>query len=146
MLSHEGNENGEKTTIGQISKKALHVQHTFFLYTSLPLFCTTTMWNFQKLPGYTFYKGNVVCVLVHFFSLPLNFTLVATSISHFLTAATNFACWPSNKESLLCFFISRSSSLLLFFSLNFTGLSPTFSFSMSFSFSAFQICHTWQLI
>ena len=103
MLSHEGNENGEKTTIGQISKKALHVQHTLFLYTSLPLFCTTTMWNFQKLPGYTFYKGNVVCVLVHFFSLPLNFTLVATSISHFLTAATNFACWPSNKESLLCF-------------------------------------------
>ena len=31
MLSSEGNENGEKTTIGLISKKAtLHVQHTFF--------------------------------------------------------------------------------------------------------------------
>ena len=30
MLSGEGNENGEKTTIGLISKKAtLHVQHTF---------------------------------------------------------------------------------------------------------------------
>ena len=29
MLSGEGNENGEKTTIGLISKKAtLHVQHT----------------------------------------------------------------------------------------------------------------------
>ena len=29
MLSGEGNENGEKTTIGPISKKAtLHVQHT----------------------------------------------------------------------------------------------------------------------
>ena len=42
MLSGEGNENGEKTTIGLISKKAtLHVQHTF-LYISLPLFCTTT--------------------------------------------------------------------------------------------------------
>ena len=36
-------ENGEKTTIGLISKKAtLHVQHTFFLYISLPSFCTTT--------------------------------------------------------------------------------------------------------
>ena len=35
-------ENGEKTTVGVISKKAtLHVQHTF-LYISLPLFCTTT--------------------------------------------------------------------------------------------------------
>ena len=30
MLSGEGNENGEKTTIGLFSKKTtLHVQHTF---------------------------------------------------------------------------------------------------------------------
>ena len=41
MLSGEGNENGEKTTIGLINKKAtFHVQHTFF-YISLPLFCET---------------------------------------------------------------------------------------------------------
>ena len=33
MLSGEGNENGEKTTIGLISKKAtLHVKHTFFVH------------------------------------------------------------------------------------------------------------------
>ena len=33
MLSGEGNENGEKTDIGLISKKAtLHVQHTFFVH------------------------------------------------------------------------------------------------------------------
>ena len=33
MLSSEGNQNGEKTTIGLISKKAtLHVQHTFFVH------------------------------------------------------------------------------------------------------------------
>ena len=33
MLSGEGNENGEKTAIGLISKKAtLHVQHTFFVH------------------------------------------------------------------------------------------------------------------
>ena len=38
MLSGEGNENGEKTTVGLISQKAtLHVQHTF-VYISLPLF------------------------------------------------------------------------------------------------------------
>ena len=46
MLSGEVNENGKKktttTTIGLIIKKAtLHVQHTFLLYISLPLFCTT---------------------------------------------------------------------------------------------------------
>ena len=33
MLSCEGNENGEKTTTGLISKTAtLHVQHTFFVH------------------------------------------------------------------------------------------------------------------
>ena len=42
MQRSKGNENGEKTTIGLISKKAtLQVQHTF-LYISLPLFCPTT--------------------------------------------------------------------------------------------------------
>ena len=57
MLSSEGNENGE------IRKKAtLRIQHTF-LYISLLLFSTTTTSNFQKLPGYTFYGGNVVRVL-----------------------------------------------------------------------------------
>ena len=33
MLSGEGNENGEKTTVGLISKKeTLHVQQTFFVH------------------------------------------------------------------------------------------------------------------
>ena len=58
----------------------------------------------SKLPSYTFYGGNVVLVLVNFvFSLPLTFTLVAVSISHFLTAVTNFSCCSSNKKYLLCF-------------------------------------------
>ena len=79
----------------------MHKQHT---YISLPLFCTTTMWNFQKLPSYMFNGGNVVRVLDHIFSLLLIFTLVATtvhcSISHFLTTATKFSC-SSNKKCLL---------------------------------------------
>ena len=63
MLSGKGNEKGERTTMGLISKKAtLHVQRTL-LYIFLPLICTTTIWNFQKLPSYTFYGGNVVRVL-----------------------------------------------------------------------------------
>ena len=44
----------------------LHVQHTFSCI-SLPLFCTTTTGFFQKLPSYTFYGENIVCVPVHFF-------------------------------------------------------------------------------
>ena len=43
------------------------------------------------------------------FSLPLIFTLVAASISHFLTAAIKFSRFSSKKRSPL-FFISRSSS------------------------------------
>ena len=57
-----------KKSVGLIGKKpTLHVQHPF-LYISLPVFCTTTTWNFQKLPSYTFYGGNVVCGPVHLFS------------------------------------------------------------------------------
>ena len=115
MLSGEGNENSEKTKIGLISKKAtLHVQHTF-LYISLPLFWKTTTWNFQKLPNYTFYEGTVVRVLVHFFSLPLIFTLVAASISHFHRRYKMFMLFFQQKMTPL-FFISRSNSLSPFFS------------------------------
>ena len=74
------------------------MQHTFW-YISLLLLCTITTWNFQKLPSYTFYGGTVVCVPVPFFSLPLTFTLVAASTSHFLTAAINFhVILPTNRN------------------------------------------------
>ena len=75
-----------------------------------------------------------------FFSLPLiqfYFALVAASIRHFLTAATKFSCCSSNKKVFFIFSCSRSLSP--FFLLRFTGLSPTFSFSLSFSCSIFQI-------
>ena len=42
-------------------------------------------------------------VFVFFFSLPLNFTLLAASISHFLTAAMKFSCFSSIEIRLLCF-------------------------------------------
>ena len=116
------------------------MKHTF-LYISLPLFCTTTTWNFQKLLSYTFYAGNVIRVPVHFFSLPLIFTLHwwPLAVSH-LTAATKFSCCSSNKKMSPLFFISRFKSLSPFFSLSFAGLPPTFSFSLSLSCSIFQIC------
>ena len=103
------------------------MQHT---YISLPLFCTTTMWNFQKLPSYMFNGGNVVRVLDHIFSLLLIFTLVATtvhcSISHFLTTATKFSC-SSNKKCLLF------------------GLSLALGFCPSFSRWASRACHLFSL-
>ena len=129
-------ENGEKTTIhvGVISKKAtLHVQHTF-LYISLPLFCATATWNFQKLLSYTFYGGNVIRVLVHFFFTTTHFhlALVATSISHFLTAACS-----SSKKCLLCC-LSLALGVCHSFS-HWACLPPNLFFSVFFSCSVLQI-------
>ena len=60
--------------------------------------------------------------------------LVATSISHFVTAATKFSCCSFNKKYLLCF-LSLALDLCRPFS-----LPPTLSFSLSFSCSIFQNC------
>ena len=75
------------------------------------------------------------------FSLPLIFfdTLVAASISHFLTTATKISCCSSKIKHLLCFFISCSSSLLLFVLLSFAGLVRTSSFSASQDASGYAI-------
>ena len=80
-------------------------------------------------------------VLVHFFFTAAHFclALVAASISHVVTTATKFSCCSSNKKMSLVF-ISCSRLLLPLFSLSFAGLPPTFSFSLSFSCSIFQIC------
>ena len=61
--------------------------------------------------------------LVYFFSTAahFHFALVAASISHFVTAATKFSCYSSNKKMSLLFFISCSRSLSPFFSLSFPG-------------------------
>ena len=117
MLSGDGNAGGRwKTAIGLSKKSTLRVQHTF-LHISLPLFCTTTTWNFQKLlRRYTLFRGNVVRVFVHFFFTVTHFhlALVAASISRFVTAATNFRVVSFVFESLaldLCRPFSRWSSL-----------------------------------
>ena len=83
MVSGDGNENRQKKLAGLISKNTtLHVQHTFFVH-----FSTAVLHDY-----------NVV-----FFSLPLIFTWVTASISHFLTAAIKFSRYYSNEIGLLCF-------------------------------------------
>ena len=64
-----------------------------------------------KLPSYKFCEGHVVCLpFTLFFSLPLIFTLVAVSISHFLTVDIKFSCFSSTEIRLLCFFTSACFS------------------------------------
>ena len=106
------------------------MQHTF-LYISLPLSCTTA----RKVLSYTFYRGNVVLVLVHYFSLPLFFTL------HWWPLAFLILSPPlQNSRKKNVFFISHSTPPTPFFSLSFAGLPPTFFFSLYFSCSILQIC------
>ena len=120
MLSGEGKENENKTTIGLISKNtSLHVQH-LFLYISLPLFCNV------KLPSYAFYGGNVVRVFFSFtfffccrsfspwwplgfliLSPPLqNFHVVLPTINGSLSLALAPCCSFSRWASLVCLLLS----------------------------------------
>ena len=145
MLSGEGNA-GErwKTAIRLNSKKNQ-------LCTCSTLFCTFLCRCFPRLQRQTS-RNLLVTLLMEEMSYVFSFTffhcrsfspyiwLVAASISHFVTAATKFSCCSSNKKMSPLFFISRSRSLSPFFSLSFAGLPPTFSFSLSFSCSIFQIC------
>ena len=62
------------------------------------------------------------------------------SISHFVTAATqNFYVVLPTKKCLVRFSSLAVNHCHPFFSLSFAGLPPTFSFSLSFSCSIFQI-------
>ena len=80
------------------------MQH-FFLYISLPLFCMTTTWNFQKLLSYKFYGGNVVRVPVHLFSLPLIFSLHWWPLAFLILSPPlqNFRVVLPTNKCLLCF-------------------------------------------
>ena len=143
MLSGEGKEKGENTAIGLISKKAtLHVQHTFFVH-----FFAVVLHDYNvKLPETSwlvtrFMEEITYVFLSTFCSLLLILTLVAGSISHFLTAATKLSCCSSKKTYPL-FFISRFSSLSLsVFSLtSLVYLLLSLFLCLCLSFSIFQIC------
>ena len=129
-----------KTTIGLISKKATFALAALF-------FCTFLCRCFVRLQRETS-SNFLVTRFMEEMSYVFRFTffhchlaLVAASISHQVaTAATKFPCCSSNKKCLLCFLSLCCKSLSPFFSLSFAGLPPSFSFSLSFSCSIFQIC------
>ena len=144
MLSGEGNAGDRrKTTIGLNSQKKQQQQlstcSTLFFFFSFPCRCLARLQ--RKTSRNRFFMGEM--------SYELSFTFFhCRSFSPYIGGRQHFSfCRPcykifilaSNKKCLL-FFISRSRSLSPFFSLSFAGLSPTLSFSLSFSCSMFQIC------
>ena len=157
-----------KTTIGVISRKAtLHVQHTF-LYIFCRCFARLQSETFRNFFVTRFFGGNFVRVLVPFFSLQLIFTLHWCSVAFLILSPPlqNFLVVLPTKKYLLFCFLSLALDLcptsspgfflphpffkgkalgtrltsVAFFSLIFTCLPPTFSFSLSFSCSILQIC------
>ena len=91
LISSEGNENSQNKSVGLISKKKNNNNNFARAALILVHFFVVVLHGHnvklgQKLPSYTFYGGNVVCVLVlfFFFSQPLIFK--ETSWLHVFTA------------------------------------------------------------
>ena len=84
MLNGEGNENGEKQQ-GYLAKKQLC---TFFVHFFSIVLQDYNVKSLETSWLHDLWRKCRTCSCSLFFSLPLNFSLVAASISHFLTAAT----------------------------------------------------------
>ena len=136
MLSGGGNENREKNKIGLISKKQLCTCNTLFFY----ILCH----RFGRLQPETS-RNFLVTRFMEEMSYVFLFTFFSTAGSHFHLGgplAFSLILLPPLQNFHLAvpialfFYLSLQLSVA-FFSLSFAGLSPTFSFSLSFSFSIF---------
>ena len=130
------------TTLGLTSKEAtLHVQHSFFVH----FFADVLHDHNVKLPETSslnvFWRNCRTCSRSLFFHCR-SFSPCIGGRYHFSFCHRRykiFMLFFQQKKCLLRFFIARSTSLSPL-SLSFAGLPPTFSFSLSFSCSIFQIC------
>ena len=139
MLNGNDNENGFETNRSNQQKNKLHVQHTFssnqqktnlhvqHAFLSFPCRCFARLQRcfvrlkrqtsqlhiiFMEELSYVLTQYFVSCVHVRFyFSLPLIFTLLAASTSHFLTAALNFHVFLPTK--FVSFVFNNSLQLFL---------------------------------
>ena len=123
MLSGEGSQNGERTTIGLISKKTtLHEQHTFFVH----FFSVVLHDHNVKLPKTSslqvLWRKCRTCCCSLFFTRsfspwwPLGFLIFSPLLQKFHVVL------PTNS------YLPPALSLCHFFSLSFTGLSTTLLF------------------
>ena len=148
MLNGYGNENDKKKKKSKRSNyqeknnnfaRAAH----FLFHISLPLLlqCETSelniLWRKCRMCSQKTFAACVPVRLLFFHRCsfspcwPLAFLIFSPSLYNFSVFL------PKIFVSFV--FLSRCSSLSLFFSLSFASLSPTFSFSLSFPFSTFQI-------
>ena len=142
MLSGEGNENGEKTTISPISKKAtFHVESGCSTLFSENFFAAVLHDCNMKPFGYTFSGGSVVrsfstwCLLAFLiFSLPLQIFHVVLPAKNVFLVFFSLAlalCRPFSRWALLaCRLLSRF--LCLFLSLYSKSVNMTINLCLTF--------------
>ena len=112
MLSGEGNENDEKTTIGLISKKAtLHVQHTFFVH-----FFAVVLHDYDvKLPEtsqlHNFWRKRRTCSRSLFQCR--SFSPCIGGRKHLSPPLQNFRVVLQTEKMFLLFFLSLALDLCL---------------------------------
>ena len=145
MLNGDGNRKGKKKSIGLISKeqqRQLFACSTFFVHCFAAVVATrifrVTCFK-EKMSSWTQKILLLVFLFAFFFSLPSFSTFWPLAFLILSPPVQNFYVLPTKFVSL-AFYLSQSSSLSLLFLLSFAGLSPTCSFSLSFSSSIFQIC------
>ena len=135
MLSCEGNENGENSNNNRCNQQKSNfarVAHFFLHFFAVVLH--DYIMKLQKFLSYTFFGGNVVRVLVHFFSLTLIFTL------HWRPLAFLMLSPPLKNFHVSCSFNKKMSPLLFFFylqisvSLFIVGLRWPAAYFLFFSF------------
>ena len=95
MLSGEGNENGEKTTIGLISKNNFARAAHFFCTLLCSCFARLQLETSRNFLVRRFMKEMSYVFSFTFFFTAVHLRLSGRSISYFLTAATNFSCCMS---------------------------------------------------
>ena len=88
------------------------MQNTFSCI-SLQLFCTTTTGFFQKLPSYTFYGENIVCVPVHFFFVATHLHLGGLQLFSFSHRRHKIFMIPFQRNWSPLFFLSLALPLSL---------------------------------
>ena len=146
MVNGDGNENDEKQTKTKISrsnwqKKSLAVQHNF-LYISLPLLLQRetsklhVLWRKCRMCSQ---KILLLLFLFAFFHCPSFLPYCSLAVLIFFPTVYHVVL-PKKFVSFVFFSSLFWLSVGLQFSLSSPSLSPTFSGSLSFSFSTFQIC------
>ena len=126
MIDGDGNENGIKVNRSNWQKNKFARAARLFVF--LCRCFARLQCRFERLKrqtsllhiifmeelSYVLTQYFVSCVHIRFyFSLPLIFTLLAASISHFFTAAMKFSCFFSQRNSSPLSSITRTSSFSL---------------------------------